>query len=97
MCDLLVAPKLGSVEGNVVEKQTLVIGEARGYADMFKRGGFAWENKAPGKNPDAAFKQLLNDISALSNPPQVPVDLAVLDRLLQETVLGRLPACAGRS
>jgi hypothetical protein len=54
-----------------------VLGDTRGYADVFKRGTFAWENKAPGKNLDAALKQLLNYSSALSNPPI----LVVCDRL----------------
>jgi len=53
---LLGVPKPGSEDGYVFEKQTLVLGEARGYADVFRRGAFAWENKAPGKNLDAALK-----------------------------------------
>ena len=36
---------------------------------MLKRGMFAWENKAPGKNLDASLKQLLTYSLALSNPP----------------------------
>ena len=77
LCDLLGVPKPGSQGDYLFEKQTLVLGEARGYADVFKRGAFAWENKAPGKNLDAALKQLLNYSSALSNPPI----LVVCDRL----------------
>ena len=77
LCDLLNVPKPGSEEGYIFEKQTLVLGDAKGYADVFKRGAFAWENKAPGKNLDAALKQLLNYSSALSNPPI----LVVCDRL----------------
>ncbi len=77
LCDLLGVPKPGSSEGYIFEKQALVLGDARGYADVFKRGAFAWENKAPGKNLDAALKQLLNYSSALSNPPI----LVVCDRL----------------
>ena len=77
LCDLLGVPKPGGEEGYLFEKQTTVLGEAKGYADVFKRGAFAWENKAPGKNLDAALKQLLNYSSALSNPPI----LVVCDRL----------------
>ncbi len=77
LCELLDVPKPGSQDGYVFEKKALVLGEARGYADVFKRGAFAWENKAPGKNLDAALKQLLNYSSALSNPPL----LVVCDRL----------------
>jgi hypothetical protein len=36
---------------------------------VFKRGHFAWENKAPGKDLDKALKQLLGYSLALSNPP----------------------------
>ena len=71
LCDLLGVPKPGSEDGYLFEKHTLVLGEARGYADVFKRGAFAWENKAPGRNLDAALKQLLNYSSALSNPPHL--------------------------
>ncbi|MGB4116056.1 MAG: type IIL restriction-modification enzyme MmeI [Polaromonas sp.] len=77
LCDVLGVHKPGSEDGYIFEKQTLVLGEARGYADVFKRGAFAWENKAPGKNLDSALKQLLNYSSALSNPPI----LLVCDRL----------------
>lgn len=77
LCQLLGVPEPGSEAGYVFEKQTLVLGEARGYADVFKNGAFAWENKAPGRNLDAALKQLLSYSLALSNPPI----LVVCDRL----------------
>ena len=62
-------PKPGSEDGYLFKKQTLVLGEACGYADVFKRAAFAWENKAPGRNLDLALKQLLNYSSVLSKPP----------------------------
>lgn len=77
LCELLDVPKPGSEAGYIFEKQSLVLGEARGYADVFKSGVFAWENKAPGKNLDTALKQLLSYSLALSNPPI----LVVCDRL----------------
>ena len=77
LCELLAVPKPGSEAGYLFEKQTLVLGEARGYADVFKTGAFAWENKAPGKSLDVALKQLLSYSLALSNPPI----LVVCDRL----------------
>ena len=46
--------------GLPVEEKNSVIGGRTGYADVFRRGAFAWENKAPGKNLDAALKQLLS-------------------------------------
>ena len=77
LCDLLGVPTPGSEGDYLFEKNTLVLGELRGYADVFKRNHFAWENKAPGKNLDAALKQLLTYSLALSNPPI----LVVCDRL----------------
>lgn len=70
-------PKPGSEAGYLFEEKNAVIGGRTGYADVFKRGAFAWENKAPGKNLDAALKQLLSYSLALSNPPI----LVVCDRL----------------
>ena len=80
LCALLGVPTPGSLHDDVdyiFEQDTLVLGEARGYADVFKRNHFAWENKAPGKNLDTALKQLLTYSLALSNPPL----LVVCDRL----------------
>jgi len=77
LCQLLGVPTPGSAGDYIFEQDTLVLGEARGYADVFKRNHFAWENKAPGKNLDIALKQLLTYSLALSNPPL----LVVCDRL----------------
>ena len=40
-----------------------------GWADVWKRGHFAWEYKSQGKNLDAAFQQLRQYALALENPP----------------------------
>ncbi|MFN7043477.1 MAG: class I SAM-dependent DNA methyltransferase [Acidovorax temperans] len=77
LCELLRVPKPGSSEGYRFEEKSTVIGGKTGYADVFMRGVFAWENKAPGKNLDTALKQLLTYSLALSNPPI----LVVSDRL----------------
>ncbi|MDD2918060.1 DNA methyltransferase [Rhodoferax sp.] len=77
LCQLLGVPKPGSSGDYIFEQDTLVLGEARGYADVFMRNHFAWENKAPGKSLDTALKQLLTYSLALSNPPL----LVVCDRL----------------
>ena len=78
LCELLDVPKPGSTQGYLFEEKSAVIGGKTGYADVFMRGVFAWENKAPGKNLDNALKQLLTYSLALSNPPI----LVVSDRLL---------------
>ena len=77
LCQLLGVPTPGSSGDYIFEQDALVLGEARGYADVFMRNHFAWENKAPGKNLDTALKQLLTYSLALSNPPL----LVVCDRL----------------
>ena len=69
LCDLLDVPKPGSAASYRFEEKNHVIGAKIGYADVFMPGVFAWENKAPGKNLDAALKQLLTYSLALSNPP----------------------------
>jgi len=75
-------PLTGSLSGGdgdyLFEQDTLVLGEARGYADVFYRDHFAWENKAPGRNLDSTLKQLLTYSLSLSNPPL----LVVCDRLI---------------
>ena len=41
----------------------------RGWADVWKRHKFAWEYKSPGKDLNAAFRQLQQYVGALENPP----------------------------
>ncbi|KVW96987.1 class I SAM-dependent DNA methyltransferase [Thiobacillus denitrificans] len=42
---------------------------SQGWADVWKRGCFAWEYKAPDKDLGAALKQLMVYALALDNPP----------------------------
>lgn len=78
LCDLLGVPRPGTEPGYLFEQGGQVTGQRRGYADVYKRGAFAWENKAPGVNLDTALRQLLGYTLALDNPPL----LVVCDRLL---------------
>lgn len=48
-------------------------GAGHGWADVWKRGCFAWESKAPGKDLAAALKQLMTYALALDNPPLLVV------------------------
>lgn len=52
-------------------------GAGHGWADVWKRGCFAWEYKKPNSNLSAALKQLMTYALALENPPL----LVVSDRL----------------
>jgi type II restriction/modification system DNA methylase subunit YeeA len=55
------AGKAGGPEGN------------RGWADVWKRGHFGWENKRPGRDLRAALKQLTDYSLELDNPPLLVV------------------------
>ncbi|MEK7707437.1 MAG: DNA methyltransferase, partial [Verrucomicrobiota bacterium] len=45
----------------------------RGFADVWKKGCFAWEYKGKKKNLDEAYKQLLRYRESLENPPLLVV------------------------
>jgi type II restriction/modification system DNA methylase subunit YeeA len=51
------------------EKGALKTGGGDGWADVWKRGCFAWEYKGKGRNLDTAFAQLQRYAIALENPP----------------------------
>ena len=52
---------------------------AQGWADVWKRGAFAWEYKKPGGDLKRAYEQLLQYREALENPPLLVVsDLRTL-------------------
>jgi hypothetical protein len=52
-----------------------------GFADIWKRGHFAWEYKVKHRNLGAAYQQLLQYREALENPPLLVV--CDLDRFRQ--------------
>jgi hypothetical protein len=55
------------------EKGTEKVGGGDGFADVWKRGHFAWEYKGKRKNLAAAYQQLLQYREALENPPLLVV------------------------
>ncbi len=81
LCELLDVPKPGmradigfgagasAQDAYIFEQRTEIVGQRTGFADVYWRGRFAWENKAPGGNFDEALKQLLGYTLALDNPP----------------------------
>ncbi len=73
LCEILGEPKPADAdpEGTwfTFEKGAKKSGGGDGWADVWKRGHFAWEYKGKGKNLEAANKQLLFYAGALQNPP----------------------------
>ncbi len=55
------------------EKGARKIGDGDGFADVWKRGCFAWEYKGKRKNLEEAYRQLLKYREALENPPLLVV------------------------
>src|SRR6478735_3391127 len=51
------------------EKSIGKTGGGAGFADVWYRGHFAWENKRPGEDLDKAYRQLKLYAEALENPP----------------------------
>lgn len=69
LCDLVGVEKPNDPENYCFERGATRTGAGHGWADVWKRNCFAWENKAPGKDLSAALKQLMSYALALDNPP----------------------------
>jgi type II restriction/modification system DNA methylase subunit YeeA len=72
LCDLLQEPKPGTDPTGATyafEKGATKATGGDGWADVWRRGRFAWEYKSKGKDLDAAHRQLLLYAGALENPP----------------------------
>jgi hypothetical protein len=73
LCDLLGVDKPSDPDNYCFERGASRTGAGHGWADVWKRGCFGWENKAPGKDLTAALKQLMTYALALDNPPLLVV------------------------
>ena len=73
LCDVLGVAKPNDPENYCFERGATRTGAGHGWADVWKRGAFAWESKAPGKDLGAALKQLMTYALALDNPPLLVV------------------------
>lgn len=73
LCDLLGVDKPSDPDNYCFERGASRTGAGHGWADVWKRGCFAWESKAPGKNLAGALKQLMTYALALDNPPLLVV------------------------
>ena len=85
LCRLLGVPEPADPESYCFERGVAKTGSATpqrtdGFADVWKRGCFAWEYKAPGKSLEGALRQLMMYALPLENPPL----LVVSDRLRVE-------------
>ncbi len=80
LCSMLGVQTPGDAVNYCFEPYVSKTGSGRGFADVWKRGHFAWEYKAPGKKLDAALRQLMMYALPLENPPL----LVVSDRLVIE-------------
>lgn len=72
LCEVLGVEKPRDAENYCFERGAKIHG-GQGWADVWKRGCFAWEYKAPNKDLNAALKQLANYALALDNPPLLVV------------------------
>lgn len=84
LCRVLGVPEPGDPDAYCFERGLTKTGSAAGrtdgFADVWRKGCFAWEYKAPGKNLEAALRQLMMYALPLESPPL----LVVSDRLRVE-------------
>jgi hypothetical protein len=73
LCDLLGVDKPRNPDNYCFERGAKKAGGGDGWADVWKRGYFGWENKKPGRNLDTALKQLTDYALQLENPPLLVV------------------------
>lgn len=73
LCDLLGVEKPRDPDKYCFERGAKKSGGGDGWADVWKRGCFGWENKKPGRDLKAALKQLTDYALELENPPLLVV------------------------
>ncbi|MCX5828025.1 MAG: N-6 DNA methylase [Deltaproteobacteria bacterium] len=73
LCDLLGVDKPRDPVNYCFERGAKKSGGSDGWADVWKRGYFGWENKKPGRDLGAALKQLTDYALQLENPPLLVV------------------------
>lgn len=73
LCTLLGVAKPRDPENYCFERGAKKAGGGDGWADVWKRGHFAWENKKPGRDLGKALKQLTDYALHLENPPLLVV------------------------
>jgi len=69
LCEVLGVEKPNDPDNYCFERGATRTGAGRGWADVWKRNCFAWENKGPNGDLSKALKQLMTYALALDNPP----------------------------
>src|ERR1017187_1129265 len=73
LCQLLGEPTSAEADPTgetfTFEKGGTTATGGHGWADVWKKGAFAWEYKGPGKDLNAAYVQLKKYADMLENPP----------------------------
>jgi len=73
LCALLGVDAPNDSDNYCFERGATRTGAGHGWADVWKRGHFGWENKGPGGDLGGALKQLMTYALALDNPPLLVV------------------------
>jgi len=73
LCELLGVEKPRDPNNYCFERGAKKSGGGDGWADVWKRGFFAWENKKPGRDLNKALKQLTDYALQLDSPPLLVV------------------------
>ncbi|MCX8146761.1 MAG: N-6 DNA methylase, partial [Azovibrio sp.] len=73
LCAMLGVPPPNDPDNYCFERGASRTGAGHGWADVWLRNHFAWENKTPGRNLADALKQLMTYALALDNPPLLVV------------------------
>jgi type II restriction/modification system DNA methylase subunit YeeA len=73
LCELLDVDKPRDPDNYCFERGAKKSGGGDGWADVWKRGFFGWENKKPGRDLDLALKQLTDYALKLESPPLLVV------------------------
>ena len=81
LCALLGVEAPNDPDDYCFERGATRTGAGHGWADVWKRGHFGWENKGPGGDLGSALKQLMTYALALDNPPLLVVSNRALTQI----------------
>ena len=89
LCDLLGVPRPRDPDNYCFERGAKKSGGGDGWADVWMRARFGWENKRPGRDLAAALKQLTDYFLNLESPPLLVV--ADRERIIIHTAFTGYP------